>query len=143
MRATGLQFHLQTFVMFTLTILVTLAHRMSRYRGLSVQSATVVFLLFGMGDLVRTLLGGMIGARLYKIKAGYMPLFCSITTIVGTFLVLWVIAIPIVNTVSEYVFFACIWLVCAFLLIFVVMYIGHDLEEIHLRMEKNAKEMKS
>ncbi len=35
------------------------------------------------------------------------------------------------------------WLVCAFLLIFVVMYIGHDLEKIHLRMEKIAKEMKS
>ena len=186
---------------------------LNRYKGLSVQSATVVFLVFGMGDLVGILLGGMIGARLYKIKHGYMPLFCSITTAAGTFLVLWVIAIPSVNTVSGYVFllvsgFAAamvismtgpnvttmvmnvnevenrgkifsifnltnslgtgigklvggslsmilgsmlialnistlFWLVCAFLLIFVVVYIGRDLEKIHLRMEKIAKEMKS
>lgn len=35
------------------------------------------------------------------------------------------------------------WLVCAFLLIFVVMYIGHDLAKIRLKMEKIAKEMKT
>jgi len=38
---------------------------------------------------------------------------------------------------------ALFWLLCAFLLIFVVMYIGHDLTKIHLKMEKIVREMRT
>lgn len=38
---------------------------------------------------------------------------------------------------------ALFWILWAFLLIFVVMYIGHDLTKIHLKMEKIAREMRT
>ncbi len=184
---------------------------LNRYKGLSIQSATAVFLVFGLGNLVGEFSGGIIGAKLYKIKARYMPLFCSVTTAIGAFLVLWVLAIPKVDTTSGYItllisgFAAAtvismtapnvktilmnvndienrgrifsifnltdslgagigklvggslsavlgsmmlalnistlFWFVCAFLLIFVVVYIGRDLKKLHLKMEKIAEEM--
>ncbi|MDK2785662.1 MAG: hypothetical protein PWQ80_341 [Thermotoga sp.] len=54
-----------------------------RERNLSVETATVVFLVFGLGNIVGIILGGMWGAALYARSKPALPLFCSVTTALG------------------------------------------------------------
>jgi len=56
-----------------------------RERGLSVETATLVFLVFGLGNIVGIILGGLWGASIYVKSRPFLPLFCSITTALGTF----------------------------------------------------------
>jgi predicted MFS family arabinose efflux permease len=64
-------------------------------KGLTIEQATTVFLLFGIGNILGTVFGGIIGGKLFNIKASYVPLFCSITTFLGTFASLFIfIVIP-------------------------------------------------
>ncbi|HOJ92723.1 MAG TPA: MFS transporter [Dictyoglomaceae bacterium] len=52
-------------------------------RGLSQGEATIIYALFGIGNLLGVLAGGFLGGALYKRKPRYTPLFCAITTIIG------------------------------------------------------------
>jgi predicted MFS family arabinose efflux permease len=61
-----------------------------RERGLDAGQATLVFVFFGLGSVVGVLAGGWLGQRLYARKKGYLPIFCSLTTLLGVFLTLWV-----------------------------------------------------
>ncbi len=57
-----------------------------RERGLTVESATLVFLVFGLGNVIGIVIGGWIGAKLYKISKPLVPVFCAITTALGVWL---------------------------------------------------------
>jgi predicted MFS family arabinose efflux permease len=52
-------------------------------RSLSVTQATTAFLLFGIGHVAGTILGGYAGGRLFKRKPALLPRFCSATTFLG------------------------------------------------------------
>jgi predicted MFS family arabinose efflux permease len=57
-------------------------------KGLSIEDATTVFLLFGVGNIAGTILGGLAGGPLLKKKSAYLPQFCAVTTVVGAALTL-------------------------------------------------------
>jgi len=57
-----------------------------RERGLSVELATFVFVIFGVGNILGTIIGGWLGAILYKRTKLLVPLFCSFTTAAGVWL---------------------------------------------------------
>ncbi len=57
-----------------------------RERGLTVEAATMVFLVFGLGNVIGIVAGGWVGARLYKISKPLVPIFCAITTALGVWL---------------------------------------------------------
>ncbi len=57
-----------------------------RERNLSVETATFVFLVFGLGSILGTIIGGWIGSRLYKISKPSVPIFCAVTTALGVWL---------------------------------------------------------
>ncbi len=62
---------------------------LNRSRGLSIAQATTIFIIFGLGNIIGILYGGLLGSFFYKKSPKYMPLFCAITTFMGTFFVLW------------------------------------------------------
>jgi Arabinose efflux permease len=68
-------------------------------RGFTIEEATTVFLAFGVGTTLGTIAGGMWGGALYKKKATYMPLLCSITTFAGTFTALAIFLFPWWNSI--------------------------------------------
>lgn len=63
-------------------------------KGLTKESATLVFIFFGVGNVLGIFFGGLVGGWLYKKKPAYMPLFSSITTAAGTFTALAALNFP-------------------------------------------------
>lgn len=63
-------------------------------KGLTKESATLVFIFFGVGNVLGIFFGGLVGGWLYKKKPAYMPLFSSITTAAGTFVALAALNFP-------------------------------------------------
>lgn len=57
-----------------------------RERGLSVEMGTVVFLVFGLGNVFGIVVGGLCGSALYKKSKAAVPIFCSLTTAFGVYL---------------------------------------------------------
>lgn len=55
-------------------------------RNLTQGEATLIYFLFGVGNLLGIILGGFIGGFLYRIKPRYTPLFCSVSTFIGAVL---------------------------------------------------------
>lgn len=53
------------------------------YRGLTKESATLIFDVLGAGSLVGTIVFAYIGERLYKKDPKYMPILCGIGIIIG------------------------------------------------------------
>jgi predicted MFS family arabinose efflux permease len=68
-------------------------------KGLSTFSATVVFLVFGLGMIAGTVVGGIWGGALGKKRPSRIPLLCSLTTALGCAIVMGVfwakVSIPI------------------------------------------------
>ena len=52
-------------------------------KSLSIAAATTTFLLFGIGNVVGTIGGGIIGGALLKKKPSYLAHFCALTTVLG------------------------------------------------------------
>ncbi len=52
-------------------------------KGFGVQLGTIVVMASGLTALVGGLIGGFVGARLYRIRPRYLPLLCAVTTTVG------------------------------------------------------------
>jgi len=50
-------------------------------RGLSVQHATLVVVLFGVGGFLGQIVGGVLGQRLYNRNHRYQPLLMGGTTL--------------------------------------------------------------
>ncbi len=62
---------------------------LSDIKFLTIEQATTIFLLFAIGNILGTITGGIIGSKLLKKNASYLPLFCSITTLIGTAITLY------------------------------------------------------
>jgi predicted MFS family arabinose efflux permease len=52
-------------------------------KGLSIEAATTAFLLFGVGNVAGTILGGLAGGPLMKKRPALLPQFCAVTTFIG------------------------------------------------------------
>jgi len=52
-------------------------------KGYSVEVATLIVMTIGVGAILGGFLGGLIGNKLYKRDARYLPLLCGITTLLG------------------------------------------------------------
>lgn len=57
-------------------------------KGFKKEVATIIFLIFAIGNVAGTILGGYFGGVLYKKNPKYLPKFCSITTAIGALLVI-------------------------------------------------------
>ncbi len=60
-------------------------------KALSIADATTVFLIFGVGMVIGTLIGGKWGEMVFKKDPKRLPSFCAITTLIGMGLTLVVI----------------------------------------------------
>lgn len=56
-------------------MLVFFTDYLAQDRGLSVQAATLIVLLFGLGGAGGVILGGYVGDQLYRIRKRYLPLW--------------------------------------------------------------------
>ncbi len=57
-----------------------------REKNIPPSMGTIIFLIFGVGNLFGILAGGYIGNVLYNIRKGWVSLFCGVTTALGAFL---------------------------------------------------------
>jgi predicted MFS family arabinose efflux permease len=64
---------------------------LNRNKGLTVEDATTVFLVFGVGMLVGNIVGGQIGGRIFRRAPRVLPAFCAVTTLIGAVLVVYII----------------------------------------------------
>ncbi len=55
----------------------------SQDKGYSVEVATLIVMAVGAAAILGGFIGGLIGNRLYNIKAKYLPLLCGTSTLVG------------------------------------------------------------
>jgi MFS family permease len=55
----------------------------SQDKGFSVEAATLIVMLIGAAAILGSFIGGLIGNRMYNIKAKYLPLLCSSSTLLG------------------------------------------------------------
>jgi predicted MFS family arabinose efflux permease len=60
-------------------------------KGLSIASATNVFLFFGLGMIAGTVVGGQLGGAIFRRRPKALPLFCSLTTLGGALAVIYVV----------------------------------------------------
>ncbi len=64
-------------------------------KQLSIEQATTAFLLFGLGNVAGTILGGLFGGVLFRRNPRWLPQFCSVTTVIGAGVTLYLfIALP-------------------------------------------------
>lgn len=52
-------------------------------KGFGVQKGTLVVMASGLTALLGGLVGGFVGARLYRLRPRYLPLLCAVTTSIG------------------------------------------------------------
>ncbi len=64
-------------------------------RGFTIGEATTVFMFFGLGTVLGTILGGLWGGALFKRKASWLPLLCSITTFAGAVVAVLIFILPL------------------------------------------------
>jgi predicted MFS family arabinose efflux permease len=60
-------------------------------KGLTVANATNVFLFFGLGMIVGTVVGGQWGGAIFKRSPKSLPVFCALTTLGGALAVIYVV----------------------------------------------------
>jgi predicted MFS family arabinose efflux permease len=58
-------------------------------KSLSIEAATTAFLLFGVGNVAGTILGGLAGGPLLRRKPALLPQFCAVTTVLGAGITLY------------------------------------------------------
>lgn len=69
-----------------------------REKGFSQEAATTVFFVFGLGNIVGTMAGGVVGGRLYRRSPGLVPVFAAVTTAAGAGLATALFAAPGLGT---------------------------------------------
>jgi predicted MFS family arabinose efflux permease len=60
-------------------------------KGLTVANATNVFLCFGLGMIVGTVVGGQWGGAIFRRAPKRLPVFCALTTLGGALAVIYVV----------------------------------------------------
>jgi len=68
-----------------------------REKGMDLDKATTMFLLFALGSITGNILGGFIGEKIYAKSKKFVPLVSAITTILGVFLTVAVFRYPYVK----------------------------------------------
>jgi len=68
-----------------------------REKGMDLDKATTMFLLFALGSIAGNILGGFIGEKIYTKSKKFVPLVSAITTILGVFLTVAVFRYPYVK----------------------------------------------
>ena len=68
---------------------------LSEDRGFTIQEATTVFLFFGVGATIGTIVGGLWGGALFKRTASHLPLLCSVTTFAGALIAVVIFILPL------------------------------------------------
>ncbi len=63
-------------------------------KGFSVEGATLIVMAIGAGAILGSFFGGLIGNKLYNMKASYQPLFCGISVLVGILPMAFVLNYP-------------------------------------------------
>jgi MFS family permease len=66
-------------------------------KGLSIKDATNVFSFFGIGMVVGTIVGGQLGASIFKRSPRRLPIFCAVTTLGGALAVIYVVLFAPLN----------------------------------------------
>jgi predicted MFS family arabinose efflux permease len=64
---------------------------LNRVKGLSVENATTVFLVFGVGMLAGNIIGGQVGGRIFRRAPRVLPAFCAATTLLGAAMVIYIV----------------------------------------------------
>ncbi len=94
-------------------------------KSLSTEQGTNVFLVFALGNILGTLLGGIWGGRLFRIRAALVPMFCAVTTVAGALVALAVFTVlPAGNLL--------LFLVCGFAASFLVSMTGPNMRKMLL-----------
>lgn len=60
-------------------------------KGLSVEAATLVYIVFGLGMVAGNIFGGQLGNAVYKRDPRLVPVFCGLTTLLGAGAVVYVL----------------------------------------------------
>ncbi|MFQ3546944.1 MAG: MFS transporter [Termitinemataceae bacterium] len=68
---------------------------LNEYKGLSIAEATTVYLVFGIGMVIGTIVGGIWGGVIFKKSDRQLPIFCAVTTFIGTALTLGVVLLTL------------------------------------------------
>lgn len=68
---------------------------LEEYKGLSMAEATTVYLVFGVGMVIGTIVGGIWGGKIFNKSDKQLPIFCAETTFLGTVLTLGVVLLPL------------------------------------------------
>ncbi|HON14361.1 MAG TPA: MFS transporter [Treponema sp.] len=68
---------------------------LNEYKGLSIAEATTVYLVFGVGMVIGTIVGGIWGGAIFKKSDTQLPIFCAETTFLGTALTLGVVLLKL------------------------------------------------
>lgn len=68
---------------------------LNEYKGLSIAEATTVYLVFGVGMVIGTIVGGIWGGAIFKKNDKKLPIFCAETTFLGTVLTLGVVLLKL------------------------------------------------
>jgi len=66
-------------------------------KGQSIANATNIFSFFGIGMIVGTIVGGQLGAAIFKRSPKSLPIFCALTTLGGAFAVIYVVLLAPAN----------------------------------------------
>ncbi|WP_164541561.1 MFS transporter [Fervidobacterium sp. 2310opik-2] len=61
-----------------------------REKGMDLNQATTMFLIFALGSIAGNVIGGIVGEKLYSISRRLVPLVSAVTTILGVFFTVWV-----------------------------------------------------
>jgi predicted MFS family arabinose efflux permease len=62
-------------------------------KGFSVEVATTIFLVFGIGMVIGTVVGGKLGQLAFAKSNKLLPVFCGITTLIGMAMTLVVVLV--------------------------------------------------
>ncbi|PRW58958.1 MFS family transporter: sugar [Chlorella sorokiniana] len=87
-------------------ILTYLNDYLSQNKGLSIQTATLVLLILGIGGAVGVLGGGWVGQWCYNRRKWSMPVFIGVCTVLGTLPMLWLVNADVAAVPALTVMFA-------------------------------------
>lgn len=85
-----------------------------REKGMDLNTATTIFLIFAVGNILGSVAGGFIGEKVYKKSKNFVPLISAITTILGVFFTVLVFKYPYIpGQLSSFVAFAVLGFLAA------------------------------
>jgi len=75
-------------------MIVYLNDYLAQNKAMGVETATLILTVFNVGGLCGGLLGGFIGQKIYNKKRNSLPIFMGISTVAGSFPVLYLLNAP-------------------------------------------------